>query len=69
MVRQIDFMFLVDAMLTPELPCGWLRRASPGMAEGSEYYWNTLLGWAQWEHPQISLCAHRPFMRTYDMIS
>ena len=50
-----DFMFLVDAMLAPELPCGWLARSSPGMAEGSEYYWNMMVGWAQWEHPQVSL--------------
>ena len=48
-------MFLVDCMLTPELPCGWLKRDSPGMAEGSAFYWSALLGWAQWEHPQISL--------------
>ena len=48
-------MFLVDCMLTPELPCGWLKRDSPGMAEGSAFYWNSLTGGAQWEHPQISL--------------
>ena len=54
-VDHQEFMFLVDVMFAPELPCGWLARAAPGMAEGSEYYWNMMLGWAQWEHPQISL--------------
>ena len=54
-VEHADLMFLIDAMLTPELPCGWLRRASPGLAEGDEFFWNALLGGAQWEHPQISL--------------
>jgi len=54
-VEHVDCMFLVDAMLSPELPCGWLRCASPGMSEGDEYYWSALLGWAQWEHPQVSL--------------
>jgi len=55
--EHAELMFLVDAMLTPELPCGWLRRAAPGMAAGDEFYWHALLGWAQWEHPQVSLLS------------
>ena len=54
-VDDCDMMFLVECMLAPELPCGWLARASPGMTEGGEYYWNMMTGAAQWEHPQISL--------------
>ena len=46
-----EFMFLVDAMLEPELPAGWLVHSE----RGEEYYWNSVLGVAQWEHPQVSL--------------
>ena len=49
-VEHRDLMFLVDAMMSPELPVGWMRCADGG----EEYYWNGLLGWAQWEHPQYS---------------
>ena len=46
-----DLMWIIDVMLTPELPVGWLRKST---VEGTEYYWNALLGAAQWEHPQVS---------------
>jgi len=46
-----EFMWIVDAMLTPELPVGWLRKST---LDGGEYYWNSIVGTAQWEHPQTS---------------
>lgn len=48
-----DLMFLVDVMLCPEMPVGWLKRSSAGAAP--PYYWNSLTGQAQWEHPQVSI--------------
>lgn len=48
--QDAKLMFLVDAMLCPELPVGWLRKSTPS----GEYFWNSLCGLAQWEHPQIS---------------
>ena len=50
-VNERELMWLVDAMLTPQLPVGWLRRST---AEGTEYYWNAIVGCAQWEHPYVS---------------
>ena len=44
-------MFLVDAILTPELPVGWLRHET---AEGKVFFWNAALGVSQWEHPQVA---------------
>ena len=54
--NQAELMFLVDCMLSPELPVGWLVRNCQGEngAVADEYYWNALLGFAQWEHPQVS---------------
>ena len=54
-VDHCDMMFLIDAMLTPEMPVGWLVLNCAGEGgQADEYYWNTLLGYAQWEHPQLS---------------
>ena len=49
-----ELMWLVDVMLSPELPVGWLRRTT---VEGTEYYWSAVLGAAQWEHPSISFIS------------
>ncbi|KOO33319.1 hypothetical protein Ctob_006229 [Chrysochromulina tobinii] len=46
-----ELMWLVDVMLSPELPVGWLRRST---VEGTEYYWSAVLGASQWEHPSVS---------------
>ena len=46
-----ELMWIVDPMLTPELPVGWMRKTT---VEGLEYYWNAIVGSAQWEHPQVS---------------
>jgi len=49
-----ELMWLVNVALTPELPVGWLHRSLP---DGSAYYWNAILGLAQWEHPAVSYCC------------
>ena len=44
-------MWLADIALEPELPVGWLRC---GQADGTAFYWNTVCGATQWEHPHVS---------------
>jgi len=46
-----ELMWLVNCAITPELPVGWLHRNT---ADGSAFYWNVVLGVAQWEHPAVS---------------
>ena len=44
-------MWLADIALDPELPVDWLRC---GQADGTAFYWNTVCGATQWEHPHVS---------------
>ena len=47
----MECIWLVDVMMSPEMPVGWMRRST---SEGTEFYWSAILGCAQWEHPMIS---------------
>ncbi len=46
---------LLDAALSPALPLGWIHSAADAHLPNSKgFYWNSLTGAAQYEHPNFS---------------
>ena len=58
--KHPELMWLAEAALTPEMPIGWLHTSIAGAVGGESgvvYYWSTVSGLAQWEHPHVSLLS------------
>mgnify|MGYP000973805524 CR=1 FL=1 len=52
-----ELMWLCDCALAPRLPLGWIASSASGSmrhGDGSEFYWHTVVGLTQWEHPEVS---------------
>ena len=57
-----ELMWMAECALTPQMPVGWLRGTVSGMLLGgdsgtADFYWNTVCGLMQWEHPHVSYLA------------